>query len=177
MEKGLSFARKINFEPLLISIFFGIVVATISYAIFPNYPLVWIAVGILAFAVESLLIYPKYLSNYYGYWNADGSGIHYSDYGTWNKKVQAIFSPLSRKTIDVPYSAIKTFVVVDGQTIMNTQNTRGGAFNRSLTRKVQYLIVQTHEREVKLNCAWNSAGTPTTATDIKNVVELINSKI
>lgn len=177
MEKGLSFARKINFEPLLISIFFGIIVAVISYAIFPMYPLVWVAVGILAFAVESLLIYPKYFSNYYGYWKADDRGIHYYDYGTWSKKVQTIFSPASGKSVDVPYSAIKAFVVVDGQTIMNTQTTRGGAFNKPLTRKIQYLIVQTKYREVKLNCTWDSAGAPTTATDIKNVVELINSKI
>ncbi|MFC6175650.1 hypothetical protein ACFQAV_02315 [Companilactobacillus huachuanensis] len=177
MEKELSFAKKINFEPLLISIFFGIILATIFYSIFPMYPLIGIVMGLLGFAFDSLLIYPKYLTKYYGYWKVDDHGIRYYDYGTWNKKVQAIFSPSSGRVVDVPYSSIKAFVVVDGQSIMNTQSSLGGALNKPLTRKIHYLIIQTNQRNVKLSFAWNSSGIPTTPTDIKNVVELINSKI
>lgn len=177
MEKELSFARKINFEPLLISIFFGIVVGTITYSMFPNSPLIWTLCGILAFIVESMLIYPRYLSNSYGYWKIDNQGIYYYDYSTWKKKIRAIFLPSYEKPIAVPYSAIKAFSVVDGKSIMNTQYPLGGALNVPLARKIYYLVIRTSHHEVKLSCAWKASGIPTTTADIQKVVELLNSKL
>jgi len=177
MEKELSFERKISFEPLLISIFFGIIVTTIIYSIFPNYPLIGIVSGCGAFAIESLLIYPRYLAKSYGYWRLDSIGIHYYDYSTWGRRIQAIFFPLRKGVLELPYSDIKTFSVVDDKSIMNTQNPLGGSLNMPMARKVYYLLIKTDHQEIRLNCAWKSSGLPMTATDIKKITELINSRM
>lgn len=177
MEKELSFARKINFEPLLISIFFGMIVATIVYSIFPKNPLIWSVCGILAFVLESMLFYPKYLSNSYGYWKIDNQGIYYYDYSTWKKRIIAIFLPIRERPIELPFSAIQTFSIVDGKSIMNTQYPLGGTLKAPLARTIHYLVIETDHRELKLNCAWKASGIPTTSEDIDKVVEMINSKI
>lgn len=177
MEKQLSFARKISFAPLLISIFMGIIVTAIVYSIVPNSPSVWISFGILGFIVESLLIYPRYLADTYGYWKIDEQGIHYYDYSTWKKEVRAIFLPVREKPSKLSFADIKNFSVVDGKSIMNTQYPLGGTLKAPLARKIHYLVIQTNNDEVRLNCAWKTSGIPTTQDDIKRVVELINSKI
>ncbi|HCD06908.1 MAG TPA: hypothetical protein DEQ50_01350 [Lactobacillus sp.] len=74
MENGLSFERKISFEPLLISIILGLVIGIIIWSIFPKYLLLGIILGIVSFILESLLIYPKYLSELYDYWYVDTQG-------------------------------------------------------------------------------------------------------
>lgn len=177
MEKELSFERKISFEPLLISIFFGVIVATIGYSMFPKYPLIGIFVGVLAFLLESTLIYPRYLSNSYGYWKIDDKGIYYYDYSTWTKRIQAIFLPSHEKFRIVPFSAIKNFSVVDGKSIMNTQEPLGGSLTAPLARKIHCFVIETNHQKVRLNCAWKSSGIPTTQEDIRNVVQYINSKM
>lgn len=177
MENELSFARKINFEPLLLSIFFGMIVATIIYSIFPQYPLIWSVSGILAFIFESMLIYPKSLSNSFGYWKIDDQGIYYYDYSTWKKRIAAIFLPSFEKPLELPFSAIEAFSIVDGKSIMDTQNPLGGRLNAPLARKIHYLVIKTNHRELKLNCAWKTSGIPTTPADIDKVVELLNAKV
>lgn len=177
MENELSFARKINFEPLLLSAFFGIVISTIVYSILPKYPSAWILCGVLAFILESMLIYPRSLSNFYGYWKINDRGIYYYDYSTWEKRILAIFLPGHEKITELPFSDIKAFSVIDGKSIMNTQYPLGGALKAPLARKIHYLVIETNNREIKLNFAWKSTGIPTTSTDIDKVVELLNSKI
>jgi len=176
MEKGLSFARKINFAPLLTSIFFGIIISTIVYSIFPQYPVIWIICGVLAFMIESMLIYPKHFNNTYGYWKIDDQGIHYYDYSTWQKRLYAIYFPLLEKPVEVPYSAIKTFSLIDGKSIMNTRYPLGGVLNTPQARKIHYLVIQTNQRKVKLSCAWKSSGIPTTSADIQKVNNFLNRK-
>jgi hypothetical protein len=177
MENELSFERKISFGPLLISIFFGIVIGTIVYSIFPKFPLVGVILGILAFISESMVIYPKYLSKSYGYWKVDDQGIHYYDYSTWKKRVLAVFLPEHEKVIAVPFSDIQMFSVVDGKSIMNTQYPLGGALGVPLARKIHCLVIKTNQRQVRLSFAWKASGIPTTADDIKKVVEFINLKM
>ncbi|MFH5811724.1 hypothetical protein [Companilactobacillus sp. FL22-1] len=177
MEQELSFARKINFEPLLISIFFGIVVAAIIYSMVPQLPLIWIVCGILAFAIDSMLIYPVCLSDSYGYWKLDDQGIYYYDYSDWKKKIQAIFLPFAKKPIEVPYSAIRDFSIIEGKSILNSQYPLGGPLKVPLSRKIHYLVIQTDHSQIKLNCAWKSTGIPTTDDDIKRLVEIIKSKV
>lgn len=177
MEKELSFERKISFEPLLISIFLGIMVAAIVYSLFPKYPLIGIVLGVVAFVLESMLIYPRYLSSYYGYWKIDDKGIYYYDYSTWTKRIQAIFMPEHERFRIMPFSDIKRFSVVDGKSIMNTQHPLGGSLKAPLARKIHCFVIATDHQEVRLNCAWKSSGIPTTQTDIKKIVSYIDSKI
>lgn len=177
MENELSFERKISFEPLLISIFLGVVIATIFYSIFPKYPLISLILGILAFVSESTVIYPKYLSKSYGYWKIDDQGVYYYDYSTWEKRVLAIFLPKREKVIKMPFADIKNFSIVDGKSIMNTQYPLGGSLGVPLTRRINCLVIRTGHRQVRLNCAWKSSGIPTTADDIKKIVEFIDSKM
>lgn len=177
MEKELSFQRKISFGPLLTSIFFGILVGAIVYSILPNNPFIWIISGIIAFAIESMLIYPRYLVKTYGYWKIDKQGINYYDYSSWKKEVAAIFFPLQEKPTRLNFSDIKAFSVVDGKSIMNTQYPLGGSLKAPLARTIHCFVFKTNYDEIKLNCAWKTSGIPTTTDDIKKVVSMINSKI
>ncbi|KRN99255.1 hypothetical protein [Companilactobacillus kimchiensis] len=177
MENELSFERKISFEPLLISIFFGIIVATIMYSMFPKFPLIGLICGMAAFVLESMLIYPRYLSKSYGYWKIDNQGIYYYDYSTWIKRIRAIFLPANEKVREIPFSNIKTFSVVDGKSIMNTQHPLGGSLKAPLARKIHCFVIETNHQKVRLNCAWKTSGIPTTPADINRIVTLINSRI
>ncbi|MQS75721.1 hypothetical protein [Companilactobacillus halodurans] len=177
MENKLSFERKISFEPLLISIFLGITIAAIAYSIFSKYPLIWIICGLIAFGIESMLIYPKYLLNSYGYWRIEDKGIYYYDYGTWNKKIQAIFFPSREKPVELLFGNINGFSIIDGKSIMNTQYPLGGTLRAPLARRIHYLVLETNQGQIKLNCAWKANGIPTTQDDIREIVELMNLRI
>jgi len=177
MENELSFERKISFEPLLISIFLGAMVAAIIYSIFPRYPLIGVICGLVAFILEALLIYPRYLSNSYGYWKITDNGIYYYDYSTWQKRIKAIFLPSHEKFKKLTFDNIKKFSVVDGKSIMNTQHPLGGSLKAPLARRIHCLVIETNHQQIRLNCAWTSAGLPTTAADIKEIVKMINSRM
>lgn len=177
MENGLSFERKISFEPLLISIILGLVIGIIIWSIFPKYLLLGIILGIVSFILESLLIYPKYLSELYDYWYVDTQGVHYYDYSTWGKRVQAIFLPLWKKKCHLSFSKIRSVSVLDGKSIMNTQYPLGGTFKAPLTRKIHYLLLQTDQQQIRLRFAWRSSGIPTTDNDIKEIKKYIDKKI
>lgn len=177
LENKLSFERKISFEPLLTSIFLGIVVAIIVYSIFPKLLILSVVIGIIAFLTETLLIYPNYLINSYGYWQIGSKGIYYYDYSTWVKRIQAIYLPKYEKTSELPFSDIEKISIESGKSIMNTQNPSGGDLRTPLTRRISYFVIQTGDRNVKLNCAWRSTGIPITQSDIKDIFNLLNSKI
>jgi len=177
MENELSFERKISFEPLMISLFLGAMVAAIFYSIFPKYPLIGVMLGLVSFILEVGLVYPRYLSNSYGYWKINDQGIYYYDYSTWSKCMRAIFLPSQEKFQKLSFSNIKNFSIIDGKSIMNTQEPLGGSLRAPLARKIHCLVIETNHQKIKLNCAWTAAGIPTTSADIKKIVTLINSKM
>lgn len=177
MDREMSFERKINFEPLLISIFFGIVVTVIVYAIFPTMPIFAITGGILAFGVDSLVIFPKSLEKFYDYWSVDETGIYYSDYDTWSKQLVAVFLPMKKQLQKIPFDQIRSFALVDGKNIMNTQNPTGGELNYPLARKTHCLIVSTDNKKIQLRCTWTNDESKASENDIKSLISFLNSKI
>jgi len=60
---------------------------------------------------------------------------------------------------------------------MNTQHPLGGSLKAPLARRIHCLVIETNHQQIRLNCAWTSAGLPTTAADIKEIVKMINSKM
>ncbi len=177
MDRELSFERKISFEPLLISIFFGSVVAIIVYTIFPMVPIFALIIGILVFGIDNLVIFPRSLEKFYDYWSIDKTGIYYSDYDTWSKQLLAIFLPMSRQLKRIPFEQIKSFAIVDGENIMNTQVPDGGKLNNPLARKTHYLIISTVNKKVCLHCAWTSDNLPVSADELKRLISFLNSKM
>lgn len=177
MDRELSFERKISFEPLLISIFFGIVVTFIVYAIFPMIPIFALTAGILAFGVDSLVIFPRSLVRFYDYWSIGETGIYYSDYDTWSKQLLAIFLPMNNRLKEIPFEQIRSFAIVDDRNIMNTQNPNGGKLNNSLVRKTHSLIVSTDNKNICLHCAWTSSNLPVSEKELRRLISFLNSKM
>jgi len=177
MENEFSFAKKISFKPLLTSFFFGVMVAIIVHVIFPQNLLLWILCGIGAFLIESLLVYPLSLAKEYGFWKIDSQGIHYDDYSTWNKQVQAIYLPLLKKTTYLSLSDIKDFAVTTGEDILNSEEPDGGQLQMPLNRKAHYLVVHTKtSQKLILDLSWNTLGTGVSDTEIDQTIELLNAK-
>lgn len=177
MDRELNFERKISFEPLLISIFFGIVVTIIVYALFSTMPIFALVGGILAFGIDSLVIFPRSLEKFYDYWSVDETGIYYSDYDTWSKQLLAIFLPMSRQLKKLPFEQIRSFAIVDGKNIMNTQTSNGGKLNDSWVRKTHNLIVSTDNKNICLRCAWTSTNLPVSENELKKLISFLNSKM
>lgn len=177
MDRELNFERKISFEPLLISIFFGIVVAIIVYVIFPTMPIFALTGGILAFGIDSLVIFPKSLEKFYDYWSVDETGIYYSNYDTWSKQLLAIFWPAKKELQRISFEQIKSFAIVDGKTVMNTQNPVGGELNYPLARKTHCLIVSTDNKKICLRCAWTNDESPVSENELKRLISFLNSKM
>lgn len=177
MKNEFSFAKKVSFKPLLMSLFFGFMVATISYSIFPTDPLIWVFLGLVAFLINSLVIYPVYWESYYGLWGIDHQGIFYYDYTTWQNKVAAIFLPFLQRPIRLSFTDIKSFSIVDGKNILNTDNISGGRLISPFNRKQHYLLLQAVNHPlIKLNLSWTTDGSVVTQEKINQTVQLLNSK-
>ena len=72
MEK--SFARKISGKPLFNSLIFGAAIGTFIFIIFRQNYLAGIITGILAFLIQSIIIYPRNLPTLYGFWKITQTG-------------------------------------------------------------------------------------------------------
>lgn len=177
MEKELNFQRKISFKPLAVSVYFGISISIIVYSLFTHELIFWISSGIIAFFIQSLVIYPHYFNRYYGYWRINKEGIYYYNYNNWGKIVKAILFPFNESAIKLPYSSIETFLMVDGKSIMNTKYLSGGPFMASLNRRGHYVIINTGSSKIKLVCDWKNNKFSVDKEDINQIVELLNSNI
>lgn len=177
MKREFSFAKKVSFKPLLMSIFFGLVMATISYSIFPSYPTIWLVTGVIAFLIESLVIYPIYWPQVYGLWRIDHQGIFYYDYKNWQKRVAAIFLPFLQTPTRLSFTDIKSFSIVDGKSILNTDNISGGSLKPPFHRRQYYLLLKTVGHPlIKLNLSWTTDGSVVTKEKVDQTVQLLNSK-
>jgi len=178
MEDKFSFSKQISFKPLLTSIFFGVMVGTVVYAIYPRLPIIWIILGIGAFLIESLVIYPLSLAKLYGLWSINPEGIRYYDFSTWQEKVRAIYLPLSVKESFLNLSDIKHYSVVSGEEILNSQNYLGGAMNQPLNRKAMYLVITSKSnKKLILNLSWTTQGSPVSDKEIDKTIDILNSKL
>jgi len=178
MENELNFAKKISFKPLLTCIFFGVMVGVIIYSTFTIKLSIGIIFGVLGFLVESLIIYPFYLSKLYGYWRMDSSGIYYYDYKNWRQKMLTIFLPIFKKQSKLEFSDIVACSLVGDGKILNTQSISGGDLKNPMVRQAYYLIINTRNQgEIQLNLNWKTADKAASAEDIKQAVTFIDARI
>lgn len=175
METEFSFARKISFEPLLGSFFLGVAVGVVVISIFPNKPLMSTLCGIVAFLIDSMVIYPRSLKHFYNGWKINTKGIYYVDDGTWNKRIKLIYLPFVQQYKYLPLSQIRSFAVSDGKDIMNTQNIIGGPINHPLSRKERLLVVNTDQGQLVLNLSWDYKGDTVTDKKVNQIVSILKN--
>jgi len=113
IEMSLTFGRKINYSPLLVTLIISVLIGYFLFLISHQ-----VSIGII-FGIISLIvipfIYSLNLSGSYGYWTIDDNGINSSDYSTTGKKIKAILLPNIEKESSVKFDEIKSFSLVVGQ--------------------------------------------------------------
>ena len=110
MEK--SFARKLNWKPLLNSLIFGAAICSFVYIIFRHDLTEGIIWGLIGFFIQSMVIYPRYLPSLYGQWKITEGNVSYYDYSTWTKRIKAIFLPLAKKQKAISFDDILSYSLV-----------------------------------------------------------------
>lgn len=174
MKNELSFARKTDFKPLLESIFLGAIVGVIFNSLGDNL-LVAVLFGVISFLIDSMLIYPRSLKSLYNGWRIDNNGIYYVESKNWLKKMELIYLPFLQKYSFVSLSEIKTFSIVDGANIINSQNITGGFLNQPPYRRGKFLLIETNQCSKLLNLSWNCKGGAITAEEIDQLLAILKN--
>lgn len=178
---SISFGRKINYLPLLISLVIGLVVGYFLYLLSTQ-----IFVGIL-FGILTILacsaIYSIHLASSYGFWQIDDSGIRYNDYRTTSQRVKALLTPSSETETLVKFDDIQSFAIVVGKSMPTPKGIGpAGAIDGSFYVTDSALLCLANAyfislklkdgEEVDLNLSTNKAD----STDIENIIELLETK-
>lgn len=109
----LTFGKKINLIPLLVSLVIG---GLIGYclSLISNQVGASILFGIIGFVV-SIMFYSINLNGTHGYWRITADGISYYDYDSTVKKVMTIMMPWRVKPTEISFSEIQTTAMVVGK--------------------------------------------------------------
>ncbi len=107
----LTFGRKINYVPLVISLGIGIIISVFFYT-FVHKIGISISFGLLCFVV-AVALYAVKLSDTYGYWHINRQQINYYDYKTIGNRIKAILLPFNSKqsTVDVEQIVAASLVI------------------------------------------------------------------
>lgn len=162
MEK--SFARKLNWKPLFNSLIFGAAIGTFIYILFDQNMAAGISFGVVAFLVQSLMIYPRYLPSLYGRWKITDGNVYYYDYNTWSKRIQAIFLPITKKQVAVSFDDIDSYAL-----IVNKKNDKWVP---------HYIVLRVDNgKDVALDVSWNLHKSGAPEKDVEWVVDFFTSKL
>lgn len=112
---NLSFGRKINYLPLMVSLFGGIIIGFFFYLL-SRKVLIAILFGI-ACLIAIVMLYTLKTRDNLDQWIVDNRGIHYQDYSTTGKRVKAILFPNTSNEETVKFNEIKAFSIVVGKGI------------------------------------------------------------
>ncbi|CAJ2233020.1 hypothetical protein [Companilactobacillus paralimentarius] len=110
---SLNFGRKMNYMPLIISLFGGIIIGFFFYLLSQK-TLIAILFGIVCLIVIVMLYTLKTKDNL-DQWGIDDRGIYYRDYSTTGKRIRAILLPNISNEETVKFSEIKDFSIVVGK--------------------------------------------------------------
>lgn len=163
MEK--SFARKLNWKPLFNSLIFGAAIGAFIYILFGQNMSAGLTFGIVAFLIQSLIIYPRYLPSLYGRWKVTDGNVYYYDYHTWTKRILAIFLPFFKKQKSVGFDDIMSYSLVVSK-------------NKSGDRWLPHYIVLRMDDgdDVALDVSWNIHKSGKPEKDVEWVVDFLTSK-
>lgn len=162
MEK--SFARKLNWIPLINSVIFGAAIGSFVFIILNGNIAAGIVCGVAAFLIQSMVIYPRYLPSLYGQWKITEGEVSYYDYSTWAKRIKAIFLPLVQKQKSVSFEDILSYsLVVSKQSNKWTPH---------------YILLQVDDgHDVALDLSWNLLKSGAPQKDVEWVVDFITTKL
>lgn len=164
MEK--SFARKLNWKPLFNSLIFGAALGTFIFIILKQNYVAGFTVGILAFLIQSIIIYPRSLPTLYGFWQITDKDVYYYDYSTWKKRIKAIFLPLAKKQEIVPFENIQSYSLVVNKDQASNKVTP------------HFIILRLDDgHDVALDLSWNLSKSGAPEKDVEWAVDFINEKL
>lgn len=112
-KMGLSFGRKINYMPLIISLFGGILIGFFFYLLSQK-ALIAVLFGVICL-IAIVMLYTLKMRDNLDWWGVDDRGIHYQDYSTTGKRIRTILLPNSSKEETVKFNEIKAFSIVVGK--------------------------------------------------------------
>lgn len=165
----IDFARRISLRPLFDSLVSGLVVGDFCLIAFSSRIYLGILLGISAFLIESLLIYPSNLAMLYGYWQMDPSGIYCYDYSTFLDKLHAIFLPSFEKQHQIKFEQIKSIAVYSPNEISYLLKEPP-----TWIRRPYYLELTLKDgQRIRLDLSWNLHGGPTSESEIQKAVRYI----
>ncbi|KRN99244.1 hypothetical protein [Companilactobacillus kimchiensis] len=164
MEK--SFARKLNWKPLFNSLIFGAAIGTFIFILTGQKLDAGIVFGIVAFFIQSSIIYPRSLPTLYGFWRITEKDVYYYDYSTWRKRIVGIFLPLIKKQDVVSFDNIESYSLVVNK-------------NNSSNKVTPHYIVLRLDNghNVALDLSWNLKKSGAPEKDVEWVVDFINDKL
>ncbi|WCG35070.1 hypothetical protein [Companilactobacillus farciminis] len=162
MEK--SFARKLNWKPLLNSLIFGAAIGSFVYIIFRHDLTAGIIWDLIGFFIQSMVIYPRYLPSLYGQWKITEGNVSYYDYSTWTKRIKAIFLPLAKKQKAISFDDILSYSLV--------------VTKKSNKWTPHYIILKVDDgHDVALDLSWNLLKSGAPQKDVEWVVDFITNKL
>lgn len=164
MEMEKDFAKKLNWKPLINSLILGAACGTFMFILLNNNLLVGIVIGLIAFLLQSIWVYPHYLPNLYGHWKITDKSISYYDYSTWSKRIQAIFLPMVQSQVEVSFKNISSYSLV---------------VNRHRNKwQPHYIILKLYDgHQVPLDLSWNLLKSGEPEKDVEWAVDFITSKL
>ncbi|CAJ1196950.1 hypothetical protein [Companilactobacillus nantensis] len=159
-----SFARKLNWKPLFNSLIFGAAIGTFVYILLKRDIALGIMFGIIAFLIQSIVIYPRYLPSLYGCWKINEGSVSYYDYSTWSKRIKAIFLPVSKKQKSVSFENIMSYSLVVSK--------------KSDKWTPHYILLKLDNgHNVALDLSWNLLKSGAPGKDVEWVVDYITNKL
>lgn len=162
MEKN--FARRLNWQPLVNSLIFGASIGMFFFILLNNYFGAGVLTGVIAFLVQSMIVYPHYLPSFYGHWRITDRDIYYYDYGTWIKRVMAVFLPSAKKENVISFEDMLSYALVVSK--VNDKWTP------------HYIILHLNNgANIALDLSWNLSKTGEPQEDVEWVVDFITSKL
>ncbi|KRL42869.1 hypothetical protein FD29_GL001520 [Companilactobacillus mindensis DSM 14500] len=166
MKMKRSFARKPSLKPLFNSLIFGAAIGTFSFIILQRNFLWGAITGVLAFLIQSTLVYPRSLPTLYNSWSVTEKDIYYYDYSTWAKRLKAIFLPLAKKQNTVSFDDIDFYSLV-------VNKDKSG--NKIIPH---YIILRLNNgHNVILDLSWNLSKSGAPEKDVEWAVDFITNKL
>jgi len=162
MEKD--FARKLSWRPLFNSLILGAAIGTFIYILTDKGLAVGIILGVMAFLIQSMIIYPRYLPSLYGRWKVTNGAVSYYDYNTWIKRIKAIFLPIGKKQKTVAFEDIISYSLIVNK--------------KSDKVMPHYIVLKLDDgHDVALDLSWNLLKSGAPEKDVEWVVDFITNKL
>ena len=106
----ITFGKKLSYRPLLVSLFAGLVAGFVTGSIFNS----WIGylIGLGLFIVFFFIYYLNSITVLFQYWEADQTGLRYSDLTNLKRRIFLMLFPFKNKLIIIDKKDIATIKLI-----------------------------------------------------------------